>query len=493
MEQRAIVAIEIASSKIKGAVGSVDEDGRLTVLAVEEISDTDNVRYGRVQNVLEVSAVVNDIIQRLESAPTVSPRKIKAMALSFGGRSFSATPTSGLLRFPHDCEITENHVARLTEEAKRDFVSDKNVEAVVPRMFYVNNAAVQKPVGIFGETLRGEFMMITCGKESRENLKRLKYDTVDSENVEYQLRHTAIADLLLSADDRSLGCALVDFGAETTTVSIYKDGSLAFLSTIPMGSRLITLDLKSGLGITEETAENHKKHLGTLAEEPSQQGNELAERVNEYVRARAGEIVANIVNQIECSGYKDLPAGIILVGGGAKLRDFATLLGQRSKRTVRSGEMPSDILFKTPANSADNIDVVALLAAAAKKDWTCLSEGVEVNDVDDEINKRGDIEDPLSSELLDVRTPGIEDDDHDLEDDKDDDDPSEPKSRGLLGFIIKGPKGESAPIDDNNFTDDTDETDDTKVGFEKTKKKIGKLRDSLVNLFAPPVEDNEQL
>ena len=44
MEPKTIVAIEIASSKIKGAAGSVGPDGRITVLAVEEIAGLNNVR-----------------------------------------------------------------------------------------------------------------------------------------------------------------------------------------------------------------------------------------------------------------------------------------------------------------------------------------------------------------------------------------------------------------------------------------------------------------
>ncbi len=46
-------------------------------------------------------------------------------------------------------------------------MGDKNIEATVPRIFYVNNAAVRRPVGTFGESFRGEFVMITCGKETR--------------------------------------------------------------------------------------------------------------------------------------------------------------------------------------------------------------------------------------------------------------------------------------------------------------------------------------
>lgn len=73
MEPKNIVAIEIASSKIKGAVAAVADDGSLTVLAVEEMPATDNVRYGRVQNIRAVSVAVNEILRRLEAAPKKWP------------------------------------------------------------------------------------------------------------------------------------------------------------------------------------------------------------------------------------------------------------------------------------------------------------------------------------------------------------------------------------------------------------------------------------
>ena len=84
MEPRTVVAIEIASSKIKGAVGSVGSDGRLAVLAVEDAPAVNNVRYGRVQNIREVSEAIGDIIRKLEGAPAVAPRKIRGLVLSVG-------------------------------------------------------------------------------------------------------------------------------------------------------------------------------------------------------------------------------------------------------------------------------------------------------------------------------------------------------------------------------------------------------------------------
>lgn len=47
MEEKTIVALEIGSSKIKGAIGSVDpSSGALSVKAVEEERISDIVRYG---------------------------------------------------------------------------------------------------------------------------------------------------------------------------------------------------------------------------------------------------------------------------------------------------------------------------------------------------------------------------------------------------------------------------------------------------------------
>ena len=111
MEARTVVAIEIASSKIKGGIASVDSDGRVTVLAIEEIQGTNNVRYGRVQNIREVEGMVNEIIRKLQKSPAIAPATVSAIAIGFGGRSLEAVPVKAALKFPNDSEITDQHVA----------------------------------------------------------------------------------------------------------------------------------------------------------------------------------------------------------------------------------------------------------------------------------------------------------------------------------------------------------------------------------------------
>ncbi|MDE6277793.1 MAG: pilus assembly protein PilM [Muribaculaceae bacterium] len=371
MEPRSIVAIEISSSKIKGGVATVDASGVLTVLAVEEIKALNNVRYGRIQNVQEVSTGVNEIIRKLEHNPAVAPNKVVGVVVPVGGRSLGSIPATGTTVFPGDIEILAENVARLKQEALKDVVTNKHIEAVLPRTFYVNNVAVARPVGIYGQRFRGEFVVIAIGAETHRNLERVRFDNIAPSQVYPRLRCTAVADLVLTDSQRQLGCALVDFGAETVTVSVYKDGALCYLSTLPMGSRTITRDLMSGLSLTEDRAEEFKTTIGNAAmpDAGASAADTTSVEVNNFVHARAGEIAANIVHQIMQSGYKpgELTAGIVLTGGGARLRNFDNVLAALSKMSVRHASIPPVVEFKSPLDRTDeNTDIVALLWAGAR-------------------------------------------------------------------------------------------------------------------------------
>ena len=535
MEPKTIVAIEIASSKIKGAAGTVGSDGRITVLAVEEIPGLNNVRYGRVQNIREVSAAVNEIIRRLENAPGIKPRKIRSLAVALGGRSLSGALAQASQRFSKECEITERQVERLAFEATHDFMGDKNIEATVPRIFYVNNAAVRRPVGTFGESFRGEFVMITCGKETRQNLDRIKYDSIDPAKVTYIIRPTAIADLVLTPDEKELGTALVDIGAETTTVAVYKEGTLAFVCTIPMGARLITFDLTSGFNITEEAAEAMKVAFAAKAEVND------AELVAAYVNSRAGEIAANVLAQLNNAGYNAQTLNkIVLTGGGSHIAAFATQLTAQGKLPTRLADMPHDIAFRVAGrNTADNIDIISLLVAGARKiDESCLSPldipappvsvfGGNDDNIPHSDDSGHDDSDPQpetakesSSEIFSAQSTSrrvIDEDDPDLyRDDPDDDEAEAPQEkRGGFGIFSRRRANTPTPVEQQrrrpsqpvyNTPDDEDpfgaseiETDDEEYDDMRADnrtahagKAINSLRDKIVRLFSPATAEDEE-
>lgn len=498
METRYIAAIEIASSKIKGAVGSVDSEGRLTVLAVEETPSYDNVRYGRVQNIREVTAAVNDIIQRLEAAPAVAPRSVCALGVSIGGRSVAGAPAKASMKFNEDCEISDQHVQRLMFDARQDLMTDQVVE-VIPRAFYVNSAFVRQPVGTFGDSLRGEFLMVTCARETRQNLERIKFDSVPASAIAYILNIKAIGDFVLTPDEKVLGTAFVDVGAETTSVAVYKDGSLAFVCVIPMGSRLLTLDLIAGLGTTEEAAEKLKREIAAGGEKEN-------ETARNFMHSRAGEIIANVLNQIDIAGYPS-PAisKVVLTGGGAKAPDFAEQIAAQFKMPVRKAEMPSDIAFRVAGrNNPDNIDIVALLAAAARAfNGSCLSEPVEEHRQEPKEEQPEDRtvlaapeEEPVRRSVADE-----EDDDKWLRDDPDEEEEQEEDRKTTRrGFSFPwSRKRKEEPLEEDEFTVEEPEEENGKENEDEVEErpathKLNSFRERFAKLFTPVegLEDDDE-
>lgn len=380
MEQKYIVAIEIGSSKIKGAVGTFDSSNTLTVLAVEEEKLTgdelgDSVRYGVIQNVDKVTGSLQRICRKLESSPKVSPRKISRVYTSIGGRSLIASTCEVSRQYPDDIEITDAYFEQLKRKARESNTSaDKEVIDVVTRECLINNMSYKtSPVGLLGRNIKATFNLITCRTPVKRNINRVINERLGFDINGYIVRPLAEANLVLTDEEKRLGCMLVDFGAETVSAVIYKNGALVYAATLPMGSRNITRDLMT-LNFTEERAEEIKKVAGNADIQDQSQRRKNPDNldyteINNYVAARAGEIVSNILEQINYAELKpaDLPGGIVLVGGGAKLKGFSNLLTAQSNMKVRIGS-PSGLIRIADGSIQPNdaVDVISILADAVK-------------------------------------------------------------------------------------------------------------------------------
>ncbi len=378
MDSTYLVALELGSSHIRGAIGTVDAEGTLTLLATEDEYVADAIRYGWIQNVDDVSNRINRLIRKLENYKSVSPRKIKAVYTGIGGRSLAAHTTHVERHFEEETEITPRIMAQLKDEARHQALSDSIVVDVTQRSILVDGRNTQKPVGTFGSDISADFSVITCRQHGQRNLDRAVTERQGLTIKGTFVRQTTLADMVLTPDEKSLGCMLVDFGAETVGVAIYKNYALQYMVTLPIGSRCITRDIMC-LKYTEEKAEELKRVLGDAVNaDPSYRRNDFdgdPVEVNAFIRTRAGEIAINIVEQAKYASLNfsaDLPGGIILAGGGAKLKGFSDLLRQQSGAKVRIASIPSTVrITDTRMQTYDMLDVIAILKEAAKQPQEC--------------------------------------------------------------------------------------------------------------------------
>lgn len=340
-----IVALEIGSSKIVGAIASVSPRGTVSVLAMEEEPSHESVRYGCIKNLEDTANKVADIITKLETKAQVAPQSIKSVFTGQSGRSLHSETRKTSMPLTDGEPVS----ADIIERMKHDVIYEKSIDGmeildIVPSRFMVDNMESIKPVGSVGNKIDGEFTVILGKEQLRANLRRVLSDRNGLEIKGNNITIIAEAQQVLTAEERRLGALLVNVGAETTTVVIYKKGAPVYVYTMPIGSRNITRDITS-LNVLEENAEDIKKSIGNAKEVSTladlKFGAIKATDAANLIVARAGEIVANIYAQFEAAGLTvaDIPEGVIVTGGGANLKNFVELISEHFGVKARLGNL----------------------------------------------------------------------------------------------------------------------------------------------------------
>lgn len=379
-EDRYVAAIEISSSKIVAVAGKMRPGGQLDIIASEQEKGVESVRYGVIRNLEETSMRIARILGLLERKPAVAPRRITGLYVGLSGLSLRSIPTRVSINLPDDTEITDDILLRLQQQAKATAI-DSSLEVIdtVPRSYTVGRIETTSPKGAIGNSISADFDLIVCRPEIKNNLIRTVQDKMGISIKGIVVTALASGQIILSAEEKRLGCMLVDMGGETTTVTIYKNGHMVYFATIPLGGRNITRDLTS-LNILEERAEEIKITSGNaIPRETVSSINYNGVRdadVSNIIVARSEEIVVNILKQIQYADLKDsdLPGGIIVIGGASKLNGMIDLLTNKTGLNVRRGALPQYIRIEdTKLGSGELIEVASVLyAGASGNDAECL-------------------------------------------------------------------------------------------------------------------------
>jgi cell division protein FtsA len=359
-----IVALEIGSSKIVGAIGEKTSVG-VEVSHLEEEKLINCVRYGCIQNVENTKSCVNRILKKLENRIDGT---IKEVYLGVSGRSLHSETCEVTRALDASKSITNEVINDIISDAHHGSFNNYDIIDIVPRTFFVDKNETKNPSGQFGSSIDIKLNQIVAKPTIKLNLDRVMSIGVKVKN--YLVTPLVVGQEILTDSELSLGCMLVDAGAETTTVSIYKDNALVYLITLPLGGRNITHDIVTGLNVLEESAERVKKNINNPLDPNVESVN--IEEVNSsdaanYIAARTGEIMANINQQLAYAGmsYTDIH-NIVLIGGAAQMQGFAQKLEETTKIKVRMGSYPDSVnILDHSINRPEFIQIFSLLAKSA--------------------------------------------------------------------------------------------------------------------------------
>ena len=344
-----IAAIELGSSKITGVAGKKNSDGSMQVLAYAQEDSSTFIRKGVIFNLDKTAQSLTSIINRLEGELKNSIAKVY---VGIGGQSLRTVRNVVSRDLEEEAIISEELVSAIGDENIAIPVVDMDILDVAPQEYKVGNNLQANPVGLVGSHIEGRFLNIVARASVRKNLEHC-FQQAKIDIADQLIAPLVTANAVLTESERRSGCALIDFGADTTTISVYKNNILRFLTVLPLGGNSITRDITT-LQMEEEEAERLKKAYGdALYEEDPEQEEATCKLdddnriikvadLNNIIEARAEEIVANVWNQIQLSSYEDkLLAGIILTGGAANLKNLDETLRKRSKiEKIRMAKLP---------------------------------------------------------------------------------------------------------------------------------------------------------
>ena len=323
-----IVAIELGSTEITGIAGKKNADGSIHLLAYASERSSDCIKKGAIYNIDKTAQSLSSVIKQLESRLQAS---IKKVYVGVGGQSMRSIRNTITKHLNEEMKISQALIDSILESNKKITLVDQELLAVEPQEYKVGNNLLTEPVGIPADNIEGNFLNIVAKNTLKSNIEQC-FKLAGCEIAGYLMSPLVTADVVLTTSEKRSGCALIDFGADTTTVTVYINNLLRHIAVIPLGSNNITKDICSQK-IEEEDAEQLKIRYASAYTDTSE---DLAETAQEYkienkcsisahklieiVEARVNEILANVRNQIVLSKCGDkLLAGVVITGGASNL------------------------------------------------------------------------------------------------------------------------------------------------------------------------------
>ena len=349
-----IAVIDLGTSKIKGVVGRKNENRVISILASEVIDTGNSIRRGVVYNIEEAGASIRKLLTMLENSTGL---RIGKVYVSLNGQSLHTMEFRETKALSSGEIVTQDVVDQLNDAAKKYTPDLKRNYAVADVEYFIDSKPDRNPVGVTGSEIEAAFQVVVGRPNLLSNIEKSVAGKAKLPIADYIVGALASAEVSLNEEEKELGCAFIDFGAGTTTVSIYKDNILRRSAVIPFGGKTITKDI-SALNLTENDAEQLKIKYGKAIESrenslfsspfSSKPDVDHAELIR-VISLRLDEITANIMEQIKLSGCENkLGAGVVITGGASQLKNLSEYLTQKLKMNVRKATAKKSYINNAP-------------------------------------------------------------------------------------------------------------------------------------------------
>ena len=343
-------AIDIGTSKVSALVSRVGSEGDLKVFGTGEVP-SEGIQRGRVENIDDVRASVKAAMDEAQRYIGVSGPV--GVYVSVSGSHVSSVNRREVL--DNDGTGEDISTSMLDKMIRGSFPQvEEGQEAlhVIPMGYTVDGlSGVRNPLGLAGKNIEVDSHVVMGDSVVLQNTVK----AVESKDMYVRslvLQGIASAEATLTGDEREMGVMLLDIGAGTTDIVLYRHGSPWFSGVLPVGGHALTRDLAAALGSSFHVAEDLKISHGTvypdaLSDNDTVEIPEMRQHwqrpiprkaLAEPLNARMLEILKMALTRVKQAGLQEWPiGGVVITGGGSQMEGLTELVQETVGGPVRIG------------------------------------------------------------------------------------------------------------------------------------------------------------
>ncbi len=363
-----LVAIDLGSDTIRAMAARRVGDGMFEILGVEEQSThSANIEQGIITQTANTAFLVSRALQLL--ANRIGEQKLTSVFVCVGGSTMRSISVKCKRDLIHRRPIPQSTLDEMERECKEKLENRHpqiSVLGVVPSFFVIDNVLQEyaPTPEQQGTLIEGNYTAFYARKDVEAMLQKTFQQTTTTIEQTF-VRPDALLSVFAEEDGNHIlseGCAVLDFGAETTTLAVYKSGeylNTGSRSVIPQGGYHITRAIEQ-LGVSFAAAEQLKRKYAFPSPDLLPADKTLAIRTkgsDEIVSLTLSDIASQVQTTLEgilaplleeLRTHEDRIRTLYITGGGSMLHRLDMYLRRYTSLEVRYGGHDLVVVRDTP-------------------------------------------------------------------------------------------------------------------------------------------------
>ncbi|WP_230660397.1 cell division protein FtsA [Psychrobacter sp. I-STPA10] len=354
-----LVVVHLSATAIYAVIGQVVSADDIRIMGVGQVKSDDFFRG----QIIHWERLKKSIKQAIFDAEEMANCRVHSVWLSLSTPELFSKNSFGTVSIETETVENKDIVQALSLAKAADMPNDYYLMHHCQQGIVVDGqeSMVDDAIGMYTKQISVMYHLMMLPVASGQNLQRLlQACDVSIDHILFDA--VSSAEYSLMPDEKRQGVCLLDIGASTTSVCVYRENKLIFTHCVPEGSYNVTMDISVDLGLTMAEAEKLKKTYGTVDVQSidasqfmmlKRQGVADEVMINllelaKIMEARYIEILRAVFVELNKAGLVEyLDRGIVLSGGGSQVKGMVAFC----KRLLN---MPVYLTNSHPAITAYN-------------------------------------------------------------------------------------------------------------------------------------------